>query len=288
MRTGRRLIRLLAMALLLALGAGALAEGLYGWAAVGYLPENCLESPDFRALRLSESCCAQLLERCGQDWEAFGAELTAAMAAARFDLGMGSLPGEETCRRVRALLLRYRPETYRELKQAYITLFSEEQVFPVPDRAEDPREGQTAYEDSWMAPRSYGGERSHEGTDIFGALELPGYYPVLSMTAGTVERKGWLPLGGWRIGVRSDRGVYYYYAHLDSYARDFREGERVEAGELLGFLGDSGYGPEGTRGKFTPHLHLGIYLRTEEKPELSVNPYYLLRSCRQNLRRYRY
>ena len=42
-------------------------------------------------------------------------------------------------------------------------------------------------------------------------------------------------------------------------------------------MGDTGYGEEGTRGKFAVHLHLGIYIRTEEYEELSVNPYWVLR-----------
>ena len=42
-------------------------------------------------------------------------------------------------------------------------------------------------------------------------------------------------------------------------------------------MGDTGYGEEGTRGKFAVHLHLGIYIHTEEYEELSVNPYWVLR-----------
>ena len=41
-----------------------------------------------------------------------------------------------------------------------------------------------------------------------------GLFPVLSMTDGVVEKKGWLPQGGYRLGIRSDGGIYYYYAHL--------------------------------------------------------------------------
>ena len=64
------------------------------------------------------------------------------------------------------------------------------------------------------------------------------------MSSGTVEKVGWLELGGWRIGIRSPSGAYLYYAHLYSYSRDWKEGDTVEAGELLGFMGDSGYGRE--------------------------------------------
>ena len=82
-----------------------------------------------------------------------------------------------------------------------------------------------------------------------------------------MEKIGWLPLGGYRIGIRSPGGGYFYYAHLSSYAEDFSEGDKVKAGEILGFLGDTGYGEEGTRGKFPPHLHLGIYISAKENEE---------------------
>jgi len=52
----------------------------------------------------------------------------------------------------------------------------------------------------------------------------------------------------------------------------------VEAGQILGFMGNTGYGEEGTSGKFPVHLHLGIYVNPKGKEELSVNPYYVLRA----------
>lgn len=53
-------------------------------------------------------------------------------------------------------------------------------------------------------------------------------------------------------------------------------GEEIEAGDLIGYMGDSGYGDEGTTGKFPVHLHLGIYLE-EPDEEISINPYWILR-----------
>ena len=104
-----------------------------------------------------------------------------------------------------------------------------------------------------------------------------GFYPVLAMTAGTVEQVGWLEKGGWRIGIRTPSGAYFYYAHLYSYSRSWQTGDTVQSGTLLGFMGDSGYGSEGTVGMFDVHLHLGIYIPTEHYHELSVNPYWILR-----------
>lgn len=133
-----------------------------------------------------------------------------------------------------------------------------------------------SYEDSWMYERTYGGKRLHEGTDLFPSRNLPGIYPVVSMTDGIVMQKGWLKLGGYRIGILAPRGAYFYYAHLDSYA-ELEVGDRVLAGQFLGYMGDTGYSEkEGTRGNFPVHLHVGIYLLTE-KGEISVNPYPVLR-----------
>ena len=89
------------------------------------------------------------------------------------------------------------------------------------------------YVDSWQADRSFGGDRHHEGCDIITSVNRRGVYPVVSMTDGTVEQLGWLKLGGWRIGIRSPGGMYYYYAHLESYAEDLQVGSEVLAGQFL-------------------------------------------------------
>lgn len=143
--------------------------------------------------------------------------------------------------------------------------------FPVAESSDNSRLS-VSFEDSWMFDRSYGGERGHEGTDIMPSVNEPGRFPVVSMTDGTVESKGWLELGGYRLGIRAPHGAYFYYAHLDSYS-DIEEGDTINAGDLLGFMGDTGYGTEeGTRGKFPVHLHVGIYLYQNEQ-EISINPY---------------
>ncbi len=149
------------------------------------------------------------------------------------------------------------------------------QYFPVPKPSND-TDMEVTFEDSWMFERNYGGKRGHEGTDIMASVNKRGIYPVVSMTDGVILHKGWLEQGGYRLGITADGGAYFYYAHLDSYS-DLEEGDRVRAGDLLGYMGDTGYSQiEGTTGNFPVHLHLGIYLVQDDK-EISVNPYYPLK-----------
>lgn len=147
------------------------------------------------------------------------------------------------------------------------------QIFPIPESTLHPKYT-VSYEDSWMTARSFGGERGHEGTDLMLSPDRRGIFPVLSMTDGVVEKQGWLPQGGYRLGIRSDRGIYYYYAHLYDYAEGIKEGTIVVSGQLLGFAGDTGYSNiEGTVGNFPVHLHVGIYYNDTQGQETAVNPY---------------
>ena len=134
-------------------------------------------------------------------------------------------------------------------------------IFPLP------LDSDYGYEDGFGDGRSFGGERSHEGIDII----VEKGTPVLSVCNGVVTQKGWLTLGGWRIGVTDAFGVYHYYAHLSSYA-DVEVGDAVSAGDVLGYVGSTGYGPEGTDDQMIPHLHFGLYV-----DDVAVNPYDYLR-----------
>ena len=162
-------------------------------------------------------------------------------------------------------------DTYKAYTEA---IWNDVKYFPVSKFTKDKNTGVT-YQNSWGEERTYGGQRSHEGTDIMASENVRGLYPIVSMTDGVVENKGWLEKGGYRIGIKAPSGAYFYYAHLDSYAK-LEIGDEIKAGDIRGFMGDSGYGPEGTTGKFPVHLHLGIYIYPEGE-EISVNPYWVLR-----------
>jgi murein DD-endopeptidase MepM/ murein hydrolase activator NlpD len=157
--------------------------------------------------------------------------------------------------------------------------------YPVPDSTVD-KALYTTFENSWMNERTFGGKRGHEGIDIMVSENKRGLFPVVSMSDGVITNIGWGDKGGYRIGITADSGIYYYYAHLDSYS-EIKKGDYIKAGQLIGFVGDSGYGPEGTVGKFPVHLHVGIYLYKEDK-EVSVNPYYVLKFLENKKLKYTY
>jgi murein DD-endopeptidase MepM/ murein hydrolase activator NlpD len=127
-----------------------------------------------------------------------------------------------------------------------------------------------AVPNNWHAPRLrlIDGEWRlvgiHEGIDISAERGAP----ILSRTPGVVENAGWSFYSGTRVGVRGDDGRYYLYAHMSRMAAGIAPGARVLAGSLLGLIGNTGYGPEGHRDEFPPHLHFGILAGSEW-----VNPY---------------
>ena len=135
-------------------------------------------------------------------------------------------------------------------------------VFPIPVQHS------YSYRSTWGANRGWGGRRSHEGTDLFASYSTP----VVSTSYGVIEVMGWNNFGGWRVGIRDNHNSYHYYAHLAYYDKGIKEGDIVEPGTVIGYVGSSGYGKEGTSGKFPPHLHYGIY-KFDGRTEWAFDPY---------------
>jgi murein DD-endopeptidase MepM/ murein hydrolase activator NlpD len=129
-----------------------------------------------------------------------------------------------------------------------------------------------SYRSTWGDPRGWGGRRIHEGTDIFAGYGTP----VRATRHGVIETMGWNPYGGWRVGIRDIDSLYHYYAHLNGFNKKFKVGDIVQPGDIIGYVGSSGYGKPGTSGKFPPHLHYGVY-RDNGKAEYSYDPYPLLK-----------
>jgi murein DD-endopeptidase MepM/ murein hydrolase activator NlpD len=102
-----------------------------------------------------------------------------------------------------------------------------------------------------------GGKRRHEAIDIL----APRGTPVLAAVAGRVIKLFSSAAGGLTIyQFDPDERYCYYYAHLDAYASNMKEGRVVTRGEVIGYVGTTGNAPEST-----PHLHFAIFKLGPEK-----------------------
>jgi murein DD-endopeptidase MepM/ murein hydrolase activator NlpD len=130
-------------------------------------------------------------------------------------------------------------------------------VFPVGDPH--------SFGDSFGAPRMMGTgyEHAHQGTDIM----APFGTPLLACERGIITEMGSDVLGGTKLWLKGESGTYYYYAHLSAFAEGLTDGAVVEAGDIVGLVGDTGNAKGGA-----PHLHFEIH------PDggIAVNPYPLL------------
>lgn len=126
--------------------------------------------------------------------------------------------------------------------------------------------------DDFGVSRTYGYKRRHLGHDMMGSVGTP----IMAVEGGKIEALGWNQYGGWRVGIRSNDGKrYYYYAHLRKdkpFAEGLKEGDTVKAGQLIGYLGMTGYSSkENVNNINTPHLHFGIQLIFDESQKDGVN-----------------
>ena len=126
--------------------------------------------------------------------------------------------------------------------------------------------------DDFGNSRNYGFSRKHLGNDLMGNIGTP----IIAVESGIVEALGWNQYGGWRIGIRSFDGKrYYYYAHLRKnhpYNNALTEGQVVQAGDVIGYLGMTGYSThENVNNIRTPHLHFGMQLIFDESQKESNN-----------------
>jgi hypothetical protein len=110
--------------------------------------------------------------------------------------------------------------------------------------------GPSSFSDTFGAFRGDVPGNWHHGDDIFAPLGAP----VLAVADGTVFSVGWNDVGGNRLWLMDEEGNQFYYAHLSAYTPLAKNGKRVRAGEVLGFVGNTGDAAG------TPfHLHFEIH-----------------------------
>ena len=110
--------------------------------------------------------------------------------------------------------------------------------------------GTASFGDSFGAPRPDVPGGWHHGEDIFAA----GGAPLLAVADGTLHTIGFNRIGGYRIWLRDTQGNEFYYAHLSAYSPLAVEGRSVNAGDVIGFVGNTGDADGGA-----PHLHFEIH-----------------------------
>jgi peptidoglycan LD-endopeptidase LytH len=116
-----------------------------------------------------------------------------------------------------------------------------------------PVAGGVSFVNDWGFPRS--GGRTHKGNDLFGAEGTP----LVAVRDAVVTKvdptdtygAGGSDLGGITTWIADDNGDHWYYAHLLALAPGLHVGQRVLAGEVIGYLGKTG----NARGT-PPHLHI--------------------------------
>lgn len=190
--------------------------------------------------------------------------------------------------------LKYKKKEYQCLCKYYEAIWKDLEFFPVAG-------SDICFTDSWMSSWDCMGTSRHEGTDLSGVHSDCGFYPIISMTDGILVQKDWQPASGYTVTIRAKSGGYFYYAHLDSYEKEFSLHDPVQAGDILGYMGCTGYD-----GKTKPsvQLHLGIYLSVSSDTDLwknherenhldtsqylSINPFPILLCLRKNIRNYSY
>ena len=142
--------------------------------------------------------------------------------------------------------------------------------------------------DDFGNSRSYGYKRVHLGNDLLGSIGTP----IIAIESGYVEACGWNQYGGWRVGIRSFDGLrYYYYAHLKKdhpYNSEIIEGATVTAGDVIGYLGMTGYSnKENVNNINIPHLHFGLQIifdpvQKDGTNQIWIDAYHLINFLRQN------
>jgi hypothetical protein len=147
----------------------------------------------------------------------------------------------------------------------------------VPRKIIFPVVGPVSYTDDFGAPRA---GHSHRGNDLMAKR----WSPVVAVENGKVDKPSWSS-SDCSLILHGDSGTEYWYLHLNDLARDgdfvgckngaayapgLKDGAEVRAGQLVGFVGNSGNARGGS-----PHLHFELH----PSGRSAVSPYKWLRAA---------
>ena len=217
------------------------------------------ESSVFREMELSEEALISLNELLEEGYEP-GRLLSVLLPWRNFRISAEDLSGTGSLfAGSRRNFRRYRSLELSRFQKAMSAVWDDLEEFPVELRS-------LPTKIPGFLSGSFGGERQHEGCDLMPPENQRDFYPVRSMTDGAGGKDRLAATGG--LADRHPRKPWRLFLLCPSlFVRscDFQKGDLVSAGDLLGYMGDSGYGPEGTTGRFDVHLHIGIYIEGENR-----------------------
>ena len=110
--------------------------------------------------------------------------------------------------------------------------------------------------------------RLHKGLD-FGA---PIGTPIMAAGDGTIQSANWAGSFGNRIIIRHGQNYQTLYAHLKSFAKGMKKGVKVQQGQIIGYLGNTGLSQ-------ARHLHYEVH-----KNGKAINPLKLKQPSHTQLR----
>ncbi len=133
----------------------------------------------------------------------------------------------------------------------------------IPQISVFPSQGRCSFADTWQQSRP--GGRQHEGVDIMGVKGLA-LYAVID---GTITKMygADAALSGNALRLTASDGTYFFYAHLDSFAPGLAVGSVVKAGQIVGYMGSTGFAG-------SPHLHFEVH----PKGGAPVSPYPIVKA----------
>jgi peptidoglycan hydrolase-like protein with peptidoglycan-binding domain len=133
----------------------------------------------------------------------------------------------------------------------------------IPQISVFPSQGRCSFADSWQQSRP--GGRQHEGVDIMGVKGLA----VYAVIDGTITKMYGADavLSGNALRLTGSDGTYFFYAHLDSFAPGIAIGSAVRAGQIIGYMGSTGFAG-------SPHLHFEVH----PKGGAAVSPYPIVKA----------